>query len=133
MYYIYNPADSDTEGMGGAMKTQEQKTAEAQITEELVSLISGESGEDVRWNGSTSDLLEIVRIAYMQSTVCNEDGRSCTFRELVTAACAVTHVRMPHNIYAVAARAANRKGLRNASFLKRYMRCPALFRKYVVR
>lgn len=74
MYYIYNPADSDTEGMGGAMKTQEQKTAEAQITEELVSLISGESGEDVRWNGSTSDLLEIVRIAYSRARCATRTG-----------------------------------------------------------
>ncbi|MGN1262815.1 MAG: hypothetical protein ACI4TW_02165 [Prevotella sp.] len=133
MYYFKNPADSNINESEKAMKAQQQKTAETLLTKEFVGLITRDTDESTTWGSSLCDLIEIAHIAYMQGTVCKENGCPCSFQELVTAACTATHMRKPSNPYAYALRASRRKGMRACSFLERYIRQPSLFRESLIR
>lgn len=110
-----------------AMKAQQMKEARERLTEEFVELLQLSPEDGTRWTGTVTDLVEVVHIAYMQGTVCCDDGAACTFRQLVNTACAILHVKPPCNPRGCAYQAEQRKGVRCRTFLERYMLRPQLF------
>lgn len=131
MYYI-----DKTHGRGygneqQTMKTQQMKEARERLTEEFVELLGMSPDDGVRWKGTVTDLMEVAHIAYTQGTVCDEDGSTCTFRRLVSRACAILHVKEPHNPGGCAYQAEQRKGVKRAPFIERYARM--MFRSGVAR
>lgn len=105
-----------------AMAARQEREARERITEEFAALLRLDPGDGARWGGTVTDLMEATHIAYMQGTICDSDGNTCTFAQLVAGICDALHVRRPRNPSGCAYQAARRKGVRSDALIDRYMR-----------
>lgn len=105
-----------------AIEARHEREARERITEEFVALLSLDPDEGARWTGTVTDLMEATHIAYTQGTICDSEGNTCTFTQLVTGICDTLHVKRPRNPAGCAYQAAQRKGVRKNSLIYRYMR-----------
>lgn len=75
-----------------AIEARQEREARERITEEFVALLSLDPDEGARWTGTVTDLMEATHIAYTQGTICDSEGNTCTFTQLVTGICDTLHV-----------------------------------------
>jgi len=80
------------------------------------------ASDDVRkaWKGSKADLYEMAYRAYLADRITDSEGVPLTFQEVVRILCSRFHIYQPHNAYAIAKAACNRRGIRSHTLLKRY-------------
>lgn len=86
----------------------------------FVALLSIDEKENIYWTGSLTDLVEIARVAYEGGIVRDTSGCPMSFAKLVKAVCAKLHMPAPYNPYNAAARARQRKGVKNYTMLERF-------------
>ena len=121
MYYTNDtPQKGMTMEEQRAMKAQQLKTARQLMTEEFAALLAVGPEENASWTGCMTDLMEAAHIAYMQGTIRNDEGRLCTFKELVDRVCLCMHVKVPRNPRGFAYTADRRKGVRQMPLIERY-------------
>ncbi len=113
----------------GTLSVQERRSARLRLTEEFIRLLEMKPEDNARWNGTTTDLVEVAHIAYESGRLYKENGTPLTFTELVTSACRILHLKTPSNPRRTAYQARNRKGTRQKTFLERY--CMLLYEGHV--
>lgn len=98
------------------MKERKEVSAELRrcVSECVTTLLGG----GVVWTGSRTDLLELVRSAYVAGYV-TETGRQPTYVALAEAVFRAVGERPVRNPYALARRASERKGVMGRSALER--------------
>ena len=101
-------------------RKQKEKEAKARMTKELMEILEMRPEENLRWTGTTIDLIEVAHIAYCSGNVYKDDGHACTFKYIVSRTCEVLHVKEPPFPKQMAYRAGTRKGIRVTQFLDRY-------------
>lgn len=101
--------------------TREQRTRAREIMAgQFAELIARSPAENLYWQESTTDLMDVAHEVYMTEMLVDGQGRPCGFGPIVRRACAVLHVPTPANPYSMAFNARNRKGVRQTSFFSRY-------------
>ena len=126
MYYSEKYAVADREAGTRAMKAQQREESAHSLVVEVCQLLNEPPGTDLTWTGSRSDLIEALHTAYLLGEVCDEHGHPYSFAAMVGHACKLLHCPVPRNPSAIAARARERKGVRQTNFFDRYcrmMRC----------
>ena len=103
-------------------ETLTSRDAERLLAAEVAAVIlSSSADEHLHWTGTAIDLMEALYTAYLTYTLRDDQGNCLSFRQIVSRACAVLHMPVPHNPYEVACRARRRKGLKCLPFLDRYL------------
>ncbi len=120
-YYNDRRSRTDSEEMR-AVRTRQMKEARERLTEEFVELLRIDPEDGMRWRGTVADLMEAAHIAYTQGTICDSDGRTCTFCSIAERVCSSLHVKLPANPRGSAYQAGRRKGVRQEAFIDRYVR-----------
>ena len=101
--------------------TKEQRNyAKEQMARQLADLLARSPRENLYWQESVTDLIDLAHEVYMGGRLVDGQGRAFSFSGIVRRACAVLHVPAPHNPYSMAYNARNRKGVRQTSFFSRY-------------
>lgn len=99
-----------------------RREAERQLASEVAILMNHTASDNLRWQGTTIDLMESLHVAFVYGIITNDDGVGLSFKRIVDQACLILHRRRPVNCYEVALRAARRKGFVQLPFLDRYHR-----------
>lgn len=101
--------------------TKEQRNyAKEQMARQLADLLARSPRENLYWQESVTDLIDLAHEVYMGGRLVDGQGRAFSFSGIVRRACAVLHVPAPHNPYSMAYNARNRKGVRQTSMFSRY-------------
>ena len=101
--------------------TKEQRNyAKEQMARQLADLLARSPRENLYWQESVTDLIDLAHEVYMGGRLVDGQGRAFSFSGIVRRACAVLHVPAPHNPYSMAFNARNRKGVRQTSMFSRY-------------
>lgn len=95
--------------------------AKQQLATEVSLLMTHSDTEALSWTASKSDLMEILYCAYETETLRSDNGSPMPFLDIVRRCCRLLHVSVPSNPYHLARRARLRKGMRNMSYLDRYL------------
>lgn len=90
-----------------------------QMVEWLLHVIISDD-EDIYWNGSQTDLAELVYYLYEKQLMRDGYGYPLSYRHLVKQCFTFFHIAEPSNPFTVAKRARMRKGIRQPSLLERY-------------
>lgn len=91
-----------------------------QMTHAVRRILSAEkNGTRLEWGGTKTDLLEMLKVVCNKGTITCDNGMMPTFRWLVDHTFAILHLAPAHNPYALAQRAAERKGARCRSLVER--------------
>ncbi len=123
MNHIKNTMTAETAArQQQTMKTQQKEEAAKMLAREFAELLCNAQDGRAHWTGSTADLMEAAHIAYEQGVMRKGDGNPCTFSEIAATACQRLHTRLPHNPRSRAAKAAQRKGIRQTPLADRYRR-----------
>ncbi|WP_298450622.1 hypothetical protein [uncultured Prevotella sp.] len=103
------------------MLSKEQRDSARRImAQQLGQLLARNPAENLYWTESKTDLMELVYEVYVAENPVDRLGRPYSFSEMARRACAVLHVPMPKNPYAMVYNARERKGLKQKSFFSRY-------------
>lgn len=119
-----------------ARREQERKARQL-LTADFYQLLTASPTDNLEWESTVADLMEVVLLAYQEGTIIDENGCPCTFKSLAMLACDILHVKLPRYARRAATEARQRKGVRINSFLERYTRfmtdtaSPSLFLRYV--
>ena len=101
--------------------TREQRTRAREIMAgQFAELIARSPAENLYWQESTTDLMDVAHEVYMTEMLVDGQGRPCGFGPIVRRACAVLHVPTPANPSSMAFNARNRKGVRQMSMFSRF-------------
>jgi hypothetical protein len=99
-----------------------EREAERHLAQEVGQVLGHQPCDNLYWQGSTTDLMEALHLAYTSFRLTDAEGLCLSFAYIVDRGCAVLHVARPTNPYELAARGSRRKGLHRTSYLQRYMR-----------
>lgn len=105
-----------------AIERNREREARVRLTDELLELLETAKKENVRWEGSMADLMEVAHIAYKMGRLCNDDGSMCQFGYIVSHTCLLLNVKAPAHPRQAAFHSEHRKGIKQDCFLKRYCR-----------
>lgn len=97
-----------------------QREAARLLAGEVETIICNPPGDQLRWTGTTIDLMEALYVTFVHATLRDEKGNGLSFRQIVDRVCSVLHAKVPHNPYEVACRGARRKGFKCLPFIDRY-------------
>ncbi|MCR5269807.1 MAG: hypothetical protein K6D91_02175 [Prevotella sp.] len=98
------------------------REAKLHLASEVEQILRNHSrDEQLKWKGSTVDLMEALHIAFLTNTLTNDEGQYMSFTAIVQSVCEVLHVRMPRNPYKYAAQGSQRQGFRNRPYMDRYL------------
>ena len=101
--------------------TKEQRDrARDMMARQFAELLARSPDENLYWNESMTDLIDLSHCVYMSEKLVDGQGRPSGFRSIVKRACDVLHVPVPSNPYSMAFNARNRKGVRQTSLFSRY-------------
>ena len=101
--------------------TREQREyARNEMARQFAELLARSPDENLYWNESKTDLIDLSHDVYMTESLVDGQGRPFPFGSIVKRACAVLHVPAPSNPYSMAFNARNRKGVRQTSLFSRY-------------
>ena len=90
------------------------------MVESFIRVMSCGDADSLYWQGTQTDLIEIIYLIYTLRIMRYADGRPCSFGYLTRRACAVLHTPAPSNPSAVAQKAMCRKGVRQNTMAERY-------------
>lgn len=95
---------------------------ESHLANEVARLLNRSDSEGLHWQGSVTDLMEALHVAYTTGIITTQEGLIAPFHDIVRQACQVLHIKEPHNPYECAARGSRRKCMRNSPYMSRYTR-----------
>ena len=101
--------------------TTTRREAEHLLAAEVQTIIRRTPNDQLRWTGTTKDLMEALYVAFLTATLHDDEGNGMAFLHIVRHCCSVLHTRIPLNPHDVARRAMNRKGMKSLPFLDRYL------------
>lgn len=103
------------------LQAREQEAAVVkELTRMVKAILSSEGG--MRWIGSKTDLLEMLKVVSDKGGIVLDDGRVAGFAGLVERTFGVFGLRRVTNPYSVVQRASGRKGVRGSSVMDRLRR-----------
>lgn len=91
------------------------------IAEELLRLLWLKPSCKCRWQGTTTDLVELVYFIYSEGLLIDDKGFPLSFRILTALFFGLLQVKIPANPSAIVLRARQRKGVRRYNIIERYM------------
>ena len=98
-----------------------RREAERHLAREVQLLLEQYTDKDnLHWQGSVNDLMEVLHIAFTSCLITGADGQYLSFAAIVARACSLLHVRAPRNPYERASRASQRQGFRSRPYIDRY-------------
>jgi len=102
------------------MTEREQRRRIIDILTDKVNYILTKSADDnLKWGGTNTDLLEILRNVYIYNTFTDACGRPMSFISLTTQVFAIFNRHMPKNPYTKADRGEQSKGVRRLTMMER--------------
>lgn len=102
------------------MRERMSDDARERMEAAFIELLGYTPEDNLRWEGSKIDLVELVYAAYMDKIVIDGDGCPATFSWLISHVFGILHVGVPANPRSYVARIRSRKGVRQRPFLERY-------------
>lgn len=102
------------------LSKEQRDCARDMMARQFAELLACSPDENLYWNGSITDLMDLSHSVYMTEKLVDGQGRPSDFRSIVKRACDVLHVPVPSNPYSMAFNARNRKGVRQTSMFSRY-------------
>ncbi len=117
---MINNHEQHTEHLGQQPQRLLRHEVESRLANEVECLLSHTNEEQLRWNGTRSDLMEALYVVFCTGLLEDDEGCQLHFSHIVSRACSLLHVVPPRNPYETAARARRRKGLNRSTFMRRY-------------
>lgn len=112
-----NPASSEQQ----LMIKQQRRMAHTKLAQDFCQLLNSPNSPNLHWNSTISDLMEVVLLVFQEGNIVNKTGCPCSFRDMATEICNKLHVKQPRYARRCANQATQRKGVRQCSFLDRYL------------
>jgi hypothetical protein len=100
---------------------ERMRKARQMMAEEVAQLMKHTPEEQLRWTRSKMDLMEALYYVFESGLLHDDMGIATTFAEIVRQCCSVLHVKVPGNPYLMAYRGRLRKGIKNISYMNRYL------------
>jgi len=105
------------------LTAEELHEGEERLMHDFTHLLQLQPGDNVRWTGSQTDLMELVYTAYLRGVVRDAEGYPASLKMLTREICRCLHVAVPDNPSSVGRYAVSRKGVRRNTLLQRYTWC----------
>lgn len=102
------------------LSKEQRREARRLMAKQLGELLACSPRENLYWNESKTDLIDLVHEVFVSAMLVDRQGRPYTFRKMAKLACAVLHMPEPSNFYSIVYNARNRKGIKQKSFFSRY-------------